>query len=124
MVLGACLPWSEGELGKGYYYLPNYEAKDVGYDGGSTVYKSTQKNYFQIVLIQGGILEVNKNMDFILIGQNKQQLDLKQKTKVYYYWIIDKNNSKVYGPYILNEYLEKKNELGVPEKLKLKCERE
>ena len=28
------------ELGEGYYYLPSYEAVDVGYPGGSVVYKS------------------------------------------------------------------------------------
>ena len=30
--------------------------------------------------------------------------------------------SDVYGPLNFEDYLKKKNELGVPEKLKLKCE--
>ena len=74
------------------------------------------------MLIQGGILEVMKDRDFILVGQNKQQFDLKQKTAVYYYWIINKNTSEVFGPLAFDDYLTKKKELGVSEKLKLKCE--
>ena len=118
----ACSFWSNEELGNGYYYLPDYEAIDIGYCKGSTIYKSIQKDYFQTVLIQGGILEVMKDRDFILVGQNKQQFDLKQKTAVYYYWIINKNTSEVFGPLAFDDYLTKKKELGVSEKLKLKCE--
>ena len=58
LMMGACSFCSEEELGNGYYYLPDYEALDIGYCKGSTIYKSIQKNCFQTVLIQGGILEV------------------------------------------------------------------
>lgn len=39
------------------------------------------------------------------------------------YWILNMKTSDVYGPLIFEEYLIKKIELGVPEDLKLKCER-
>ena len=139
LLLSSCSPWekqeislffltmsscfSEAELGNGYYYLSNYDAIDVGYNEGSLIYKSTQKSYYQTILIQGGILEVTKDRDFILVGQNKQQVDLKHKTAVYYYWIINKNNSEIFGPLTFDDYLKKKKELAVPETLKLKCER-
>ena len=121
--MAACSFWSDEELGNGYYYLPDYEAVDIGYCEGSTIYKSIKKNYYQTILIQGGILEVSKNRDFILVGQNKQQIDLKHKTDVYYYWIIIKDNSEVFGPLTFDEYMIKKKEMGVPECLKLKCEK-
>lgn len=123
LMMSSCLSWSEEELGDGYYYLPYYEAIDVGYNDGSVVYKSTQKLYFQTILIQGGIIEVKKDEKYILIGQNKQQHDLDYETKVYYYWIINKHSSSVYGPYTLDKYLAKKKELDVPESLKLKSEK-
>lgn len=139
LLLCSCSPWvkqeislffltmsscfSEAELGNGYYYLSYYDAIDVGYNEGSLIYKSTQKSYYQTILIQGGILEVAKDRDYILVGQNQQQTDLKYKTAVYYYWIINKNNSEVFGPLTFDEYMVKKKELGVPKDLKLKCER-
>lgn len=139
LLLCSCSPWvkqeislffltmsscfSEAELGNGYYYLSYYDAIDVGYNEGSLIYKSTQKSYYQTILIQGGILEVAKDRDYILVGQNQQQTDLKHKTAVYYYWIINKNNSEVFGPLTFDEYMVKKKELGVPKDLKLKCER-
>ena len=38
------------------------------------------------------------------------------------YWILNLKTSDVYGPLSFDHYLIKKEELGVPEKLKLKCE--
>lgn len=115
--------FSEADLGDGYYYLSYGNAIDNGYNEGSTIYKSPQKLCFQTVLIQGGILEVNKSKDYILVGQNKQQKDSNEKTKVFYFWIINKQSSGVYGPFVSDEYENKKKELGVPESLKLKCEK-
>lgn len=139
LLLSSCSPWvkqeislffltmsscfSKAELGNGYYYLSYDDAIDVGYNEGSLIYKSTQKSYYQTILIQGGILEVKKDKTYILVGQNQQQTDLKYETVVYYYWIINKNNSEVYGPLLFDNYLAKKKELGVPETLKLKSEK-
>lgn len=140
LILNSCSPWakqeislfflamsscfSEAELGDGYYYLSYYDAIDVGYNEGSLIYKSTQKSYYQTILIQGGIVEVKKNKQFIIVGQNKQQVDRNFKTEVYYYWIIDKKNKPdVYGPFTLDDYLTKKRELEVPKNLRLKCEK-
>lgn len=123
IIMGACSPWSEQELGDGFFFLPSYIAMDVGFDDGSLIYKSTQKNYYQTILIQGGILEVNKDNRFILVGQNERQMDMNILTEVFYYWIIDKPYTIVYGPFTYSDYLDKKSELKIPKKLKLKCEK-
>ena len=39
------------------------------------------------------------------------------------YWILNLKTSDVYGPLTFDQYLTKKEELGVPKGLKLKCER-
>ena len=126
LIMNSCLPWSEEELGNGYYYLPDYKAIDIGYSGGSMIYQSFKKNCFKNegILIKGGVLKVNKDNVFILVGQNKEQFDLNYKTEVYFYWIINKHSSDVYGPLVFEDYLERKAELGVPDNLKLKCEKE
>jgi len=36
-----------------------------------------------------------------------------------YYWIRDINNETSYGPYDYDEYLEKREELGVPDEVEL-----
>ena len=40
------------------------------------------------------------------------------------YWILNMETSDVYGPLSFEDYLKKKKDLGVPEKLKLKCEKQ
>lgn len=40
------------------------------------------------------------------------------------YWIINQQTSDVYGPMSFEEYQQKREELGVPDNLRLKCEKE
>ncbi|RLD60819.1 MAG: hypothetical protein DRJ01_09030 [Bacteroidetes bacterium] len=42
-----------------------------------------------------------------------------KESKVHNYWIIDKQTGDIYGPMNLEEYLQKRKELGVPKELKL-----
>lgn len=57
------------------------------------------------------------------LDKSKQQEMLDVSTNHVYY-IIDQQAADVYGPMIFDEYLTKKFDLGVPEKLILKCEKE
>lgn len=63
---------SEQLLGEEYFYLPQYEAVDVGYPGGTTIYKSDHQNVFTTVLVQGGVVEVQKDNHFILAARNRK----------------------------------------------------
>jgi hypothetical protein len=112
-------------LGEDYYYLPIYEAKDVGYPGGATIYKSPQKNVFRDIKIQGDIINVNYDKDFIIaIRENKDSLIIEKQglnmDKFFQYFIIEKKSDKVFGPFNKEEYLQKRSELNVPEELELK----
>jgi hypothetical protein len=57
------------DLGNKYYYLPDYEALDIGYAYGSMVYKSENKNHFNNVLIYSEIERINYNDKYILAIQ-------------------------------------------------------
>lgn len=46
------------------------------------------------------------------------------ESPIHDFWIINQNTSDVYGPMSFEQYLAKKKELGVPEKLQLKYEKE
>ena len=122
----SCIPFSEQDLGNGYYYLPEYEAIDIGYPYGSTIYKSDKVLCFHRdnILISGGIIEVDHNDSYILVGQNKSQADDEFDGDVNYFWIVVKMSSDIFGPLSFEQYLEKKKELGVPERLRLKYEKE
>jgi hypothetical protein len=52
------------ELGEGYYYLPEYEAIDIG--GEPMVYKSAQREVFSDVKIVGDLRGVKANRRFIV----------------------------------------------------------
>ncbi|HKR05947.1 MAG TPA: DUF3997 domain-containing protein [Bacteroidia bacterium] len=114
------------DLGDNYYYLPKYEAIDVGFPGGAIVYKSTQKHLYSEIKIYGNVKEVNFNKEFIIAIQNadtsyleKADSDIFEKNFSNYY-IIVKKSDLVYGPYSKEEYIQKRDELGIPEELKLK----
>ena len=67
------------DLGNKYYYLPNYEALDIGYAYGSLVYKSNNKNHFNNVLIYSEIERINYNDEYILaIQQPNKSLMIKR----------------------------------------------
>jgi len=50
----------------------------------------------------------------------EQQYEVIKKKGKLKYWIIDNINDSIYGPLKKNEYLNKRNELGIPSELTLK----
>ncbi len=111
------------DLGDDYYYLPKYEAIDVGYPEGAIVYKSSQKYLYSDIKIQGNVISVNSNKDFVIAIQKTDSSYVEKAhsgiTDLHYY-IIVKRSDLVYGPYSKKEYLQKRKEIGVPKELKLK----
>jgi len=118
----------EQDLGDNYYYLPRYEAIDIGFPGGGIIYKSTQKNVFSNIKIYGNVINVNTNEDYIVAIQNADtsyiatthSTDAKKESLQYF--IIQKKSDLVYGPYTKEKYLQKREELEVPKELQLKVE--
>jgi len=110
----------EQTLGENYYYLPEYEAYDVGYPEGGIIYKSSKKNLFSNVIIHGNVIRMNDNKDFIVAIQLKEDTTKISKKQLLHYFIIEKKSDIVYGPFLKEEYLEKREELGVPKELQLK----
>ena len=109
-------------LGDNYYYLSPYEAIDVGFPEGAIIYKSSQKNLFSDIKIQGEVISINYDKDFIVAVQQKKSSEELVKDKMLYYFIIEKKLDNVIGPLSKQEYLKKREELGVPRELKLKEE--
>jgi hypothetical protein len=118
----------EQNLGDNYYYLPKYEAVDIGYPEGAIIYKSAQKNVFSDVKIHRNVISVNKNKEFIIAIQQDDSVNIKsiQSNALYsnylHYFIIAKQTDMVYGPFSIIEYLKKRDELKIPHSLKLKDE--
>lgn len=57
-------------------------------------------------------------------SDKKKQKEMLDNSNAHVYYIINQQTADVYGPLSFDQYLKKKNELGVPERLKLKCEKE
>ena len=110
----------EQTLGENYYYLPEYEAYDVGYTEGGIIYKSSEKNLFSNIIIHGNVIRMNDNKDFILAIQLKEDGTKTNKKQLLHYFIIEKKSDLIFGPYKKEEYTQKREELGVPRELQLK----
>jgi hypothetical protein len=75
------------------------------------------------------IITEQKPVDFILQETyNNPEMNLKKRKQLFeesslrFYWIINKNEHQVYGPFKKEKYLQKRKELGVPQELTLKYE--
>jgi hypothetical protein len=114
------------DLGGNYYYLPKYEAIDVGYPGGAIIYKSPKKYLYKDIKIYGNVISVNSNKNFIIAIQETDSSNANEinsiivKKRYLKYYIIAKETDSVYGPYGKEEYLQKRMELNIPQKLILK----
>ena len=125
IALFVCWP-DERKLGDNYYYLPKYEAIDVGFaNAEAIVYKSKNRKVFQDIKITGDVIRVSGNKDFIVALQKipsgplaPSYYDPDTLTDLKYY-IISKNTDSVYGPFSKEQYVLKRNELGVSQKLEL-----
>lgn len=107
------------DLGDGYYYLPNYEAIDIGYPDGPIIYRSTQKRYFMEVIIKDNIHNVVSNRKYIVVyAKEKEKCSLSDSKRGNdRYYIINKKSGKVEGPIGNHEFLERVSELGVLKEL-------
>ena len=120
---------SEQELGDNYYYLPIYEALDVGFPDGAIIYTGTERYLFDDVLIPSHVVAVNHNDEFILairIPKDSIETDryLISETNPRQYYIIDKKYDKVYGPLGKDKYLNLRYKLVIPDELIVKYNRE
>ena len=68
-IMALCLSCNEKNLGGGYYYLPDYEAIDVGYPYGSMIYKSKSEYHYEQILIVSDLVNVRQSGDFIVVKQ-------------------------------------------------------
>ena len=104
-------------LGDNYYYLSPYEAMDVGYPGGSIVYKSSQKYSFESIKIKGQVIGVDYDEKFIVALQQKiDQADSKAR---FNYFIIEKKTDEVIGPFDKQAYLKARERLGISQELEI-----
>lgn len=110
----------EQDLGDSYYFLPEYEAIDIGFPDGSIIYKATQKNVFNDIKVHGNVVSANSNANFIIATQKIDSSYVGEDSLLYY--IIVKKTDLTYGPYNKGEYLQKREELSIPQKLTLKDE--
>jgi hypothetical protein len=110
-MLSSC-KWSDAHLGDNYYYLNKYEAIDSGYPDGAIIYKSQQENVFQNVMVNGNVVKVNFNDQFILAKQSP----LKHPTDTVYF-IILKKLDKVYGPLKADSFINMKKVFRISLKL-------
>lgn len=107
------------DLGNSYYYLPKYEAIDIGYPEGAIIYKSAKKNLFTNIKIEADVIKVNSNEDFIIAIQKpiKINLDTTQSNSfgvnILRYFIIVKKADSIYGPYTKEEYVRMRDKLGI-----------
>lgn len=123
---------SEGgdSLGDNYYYLPEYEAIDMGFHGGAVIYRSKRKNLFSDIKIQGNIINVSHNSEFLIaiqqqvdsFGVKKENFVTKDPNKVLNYFIIDKDSGTLFGPYTKEQYILKRNQISVPTDLDFKTD--
>jgi hypothetical protein len=115
------------ELGEGYYYLPRYEAVDVGYPGGPVVYKSAHKHLFSHIRIDGDLKGINSNRRFILavrqpLAASAASKAIPMKQQDLQYFILVKASDAVYGPYSRKEYARQRTILDVPAHLQVEAE--
>lgn len=116
-------------LDLGADYRLDYDGSSYFYilDANSTVIINSHISGFNFDSIF--IIAVQKPVDLILQETyNNPEMNLKKRKKLFeesslrLYWVINKNEHQVYGPFKKGEYLLKRKELGVPQELTLKDE--
>ena len=105
------------DLGDNYYFLPEYEAVDIGFPDGSSIYRASHKYIFNDIKIQGNVVDARSNAEFIVVSQRKDSSNIENDSLQYY--IIVKKTDSIYGPYNTVGYLRKRKELEVPKELRL-----
>lgn len=85
----------ETDLGNNFYYLPDYESKDVGYPYGSIVYKSKEKYAFEKTFVYADITNINNNDSYIIVKQTPNKKLFLQNIKE------DLKDLKIWSNYFL-----------------------
>lgn len=101
------------------------------------VHEYVEDNSFMLIdqkpmdSVFGEYIRINYNNTDYLVRRRYDTIDnyngtmlMMENSKIHSYWIVGIETADVYGPFSFDQYLKKKNELRVPEKLKLKCERQ
>lgn len=101
---------TDSDLGDGYYFLPEYEAKDIGSPDGAIVYKSNNKNSYAIedIKIPATVIEAKSTGNYIVAIQTPKNDTIRK------YFIINKKTDEIF------ENLNKKEFLKVCSKLRIK----
>lgn len=127
LLFSACSQKYPCDLGENY---------KLDYDGNSYFHLLDTNN---TVIINSHITKYNFDSVFIVIEQkpielilggtyNNLKMNLTQEKKLInesplrYYWMINKKDACIYGPFKKDEYLEKREELKIPKELVLKEE--
>jgi hypothetical protein len=131
VVVGCALQKSANvDLGSGFRLITSASKHDLII--GKWLDKDTDK-----VFIPGHITDYAYDSVFILAAQcprdsvpeasyNNPGITLKKHDQIFkqskfrQYWIIDKEKTSVYGPFKLNDFNQKRNELRIPRGLRLK----
>ena len=98
---------SDMDLGDGYYFLPEYEALDIGFPNGAIVYKSFDKNVFEDIIIPATVVEAKNRGDYIIAIQIPQNDTVKR------YFVIDKKGSKIFEDLNKKEFLDICSKKGI-----------
>lgn len=94
-------------LGNNYYYLPEYEAIDIGYPNGAIIYKSFNKKVFKDVKISANVKKAKSDNNYIIA------LQIPKNSSIRNYFIIDKRNDKIYGPLEKTGFFKLKSEMRI-----------
>ena len=135
IMISSCKNSTNIDLGNGYKLINSASFNDL------TIV--TEQN---IVVINGHILEFDYDSTFIIASQRPRDSipgigtmthdkyeEAFEQSSFRQYWIVNKNQkaefneatkiySNVYGPFDRQEYLQKREELGIPKELQLKEE--
>lgn len=84
---------TDSDLGDNYYFIPEYEATDVGSPYGAVVYKSEVKNSYSVedIKISEKVIQAEARGNYIIAIQ-----ELKNDT-VKKYFVIDKRSDKIFN---------------------------
>lgn len=94
-------------LGNDYYYLPEYEAMDIGYPNSAIIYKSFNKNVFKDVKISANVKKAKSNINYIIA------LQIPKNSSKRNYFIIDKRYDKIYGPLETIDFFKLKSKMRI-----------
>jgi hypothetical protein len=99
------------KLGDNYYWIPRDVAFDIGYPYGAVIYKSEHQSLIGDIIISRDVIEVNHSDNYIIAIQKIYRKDSIR------FFIIEKTDATVYGPFNKSEFYQKKIELDLPRNL-------